>query len=249
MNTTVIRIGEIPAISRPEALRLAPAEFDRIVELLRSLDAEEWSRPTDCSLWDVRALVGHIVGAAEAQASVREFAHQFRAYRKHTEGSMIDAMTATQVSDRATLANDEIVERLAAVAPKAVRGRRRLPAPVRKIRMKVDAPFDQERWTLGYLYDVIFNRDTWMHRVDISRAVGREMVLTPEHDGRIVADVVAEWARRHGRSFTLTLTGPVGASYTSGDGGERLELDAIEFCRILSGRAEGEGLLTTEVPF
>ena len=26
-------------------------------------------------------------------------------------------------------------------------------------------------------------------------------------------------------------------------------LDAIEFCRILSGRASGAGLLTQEVPF
>jgi uncharacterized protein (TIGR03083 family) len=247
MNTTVTRVGEIPEISRPEALGLAAAEFDRIAELLRSLDAEQWSRRTDCALWDVRALVGHIVGAAEGQASVREFAHQMRAAKKRTEGSMIDAMTATQVRERAQLSSGEIVERLATIAPKAVRGRRRLPAPVRKMRMKVDPP--NERWTLGYLYDVIFNRDAWMHRVDLSRATGREMVLTAQHDGRIVADVVAEWARRHRQPFMLTLTGPAGGSYVAGDGGERLELDAVQFCRILSGRAEGEGLLSTEVPF
>jgi len=38
------------------------------------------------------------------------------------------------------------------------------------------------------------------------------MVLTPDHDARIVADVVAEWAGRHGRPFTLHLTGPAGGS-------------------------------------
>jgi uncharacterized protein (TIGR03083 family) len=249
MNTTVTPTDEIRALDRTEALELATAEFDRIVELLRSLDAREWSRPTDCPLWDVRALVGHIVGAAEGQASVREFAHQMRAAKKRTEGSMIDAMTATQVRERAQLSSGEIVERLAIIAPKAVRGRRRLPAPVRKMRMKVDPPFDNERWTLGYLYDVIFNRDAWMHRVDLSRATGRAMVLTAQHDGRIVADVVAEWARRHRQPFMLTLTGPAGGSYVAGDGGERLELDAVQFCRILSGRADGAGLLTTEVPF
>ncbi len=63
---------------------------------------------------------------------------------------------------------------------------------------------------MGYLLDVILTRDPWMHRVDIARATGRDLVLTPEHDGRIVADVVAEWARRHGQPFTLTLTGPAG---------------------------------------
>ena len=33
------------------------------------------------------------------------------------------------------------------------------------------------------------------------------MELTAGHDGRLVADVVTEWARRHGQPFTLTLTG------------------------------------------
>jgi hypothetical protein len=75
------------------------------------------------------------------------------------------------------------------------------------------------------------------------------MVLTPDHDGRLVADAVAEWSRRHGRSFALTLTGPAGGAYASGRSGETLELDAVEFCRILSGRAQGAGLLSTEVPF
>jgi hypothetical protein len=57
---------------------------------------------------------------------------------------------------------------------------------------------------MGYLLDTILTRDPWMHRVDIARATGRDMVLTADHDGRIVADVVAEWARRHGQPFTLT---------------------------------------------
>jgi hypothetical protein len=74
-------------------------------------------------------------------------------------------------------------------------------------------------------------------------------VLTAEHDGRLVTDVVSEWARRHGQPFTLTLTGDAGGVYVAGAGGEHIELDAVEFCRILSGRARGTGLLTTEVPF
>jgi len=65
----------------------------------------------------------------------------------------------------------------------------------------------------------------------------------------IVADVVAEWAARHGQPYTLRLTGPAGGSWTSGDGGPLLETDAIEFCRVLSGRGQASGLLTTQVPF
>ena len=65
----------------------------------------------------------------------------------------------------------------------------------------------------------------------------------------IVADVVAEWAERHGRPYSLTLTGPAGGSWTSGEGGPTIEMDAIEFCRVVSGRGTGEGLLQTQVPF
>jgi hypothetical protein len=106
-----------------------------------------------------------------------------------------------------------------------------------------------EKWRMGYLLDIILTRDPWMHRVDIARATGREMELTPQHDGRIIADVVAEWARRHGTAFTLTLSGPAGGVYVSGDGGEHLTIDAVEFARTLSGRTSGSGLLAQEVPF
>ena len=111
-------------------------------------------------------------------------------------------------------------------------------------------PFGTERWRLGYLMDRIYTRDTWMHRVDVTRAVGRDdLVLTPEHDGRLLADVVSEWAGRHGEPFELRLTGSVGGTYRAGEGGPELEVDAVEFMRILSGRASGQGLLATPVPF
>jgi hypothetical protein len=115
--------------------------------------------------------------------------------------------------------------------------------------MKQDPPFDQERWRYGYLVDTIFTRDTWMHRLDICRATGREMVLTPEHDGRLVADVVADWARRHGQPFTLTLDGPAGGRWHAGTGGETITLDALDFCWTLAGRAPATGLLAVHVPF
>jgi hypothetical protein len=106
-----------------------------------------------------------------------------------------------------------------------------------------------ESWKMGYLLDTILTRDAWMHRVDIARATGRELALTAEHDGRIVADAVGEWARRHGQPFSLELTGPAGGTFTRGSGGEAINLDAVELCRIFSGRGVGGGLLTHEVPF
>ena len=56
-----------------------------------------------------------------------------------------------------------------------------------------------------------------------------------------------EWAHRHGQSCTLELTGPAGGVW--GSGGERITLDAMEFCRKISGRGEATGLIATAVPF
>ncbi len=109
-----------------------------------------------------------------------------------------------------------------------------------------------EHWTNGFLLDTILTRDPWMHRMDIARAIGRPPTLTADHDGAIVADVVAEWADRHGQPYDLVLEGPAGGHFSSGAAAE-LRLDAIDFCRLLSGRAAthpvDHELLTVAVPF
>jgi len=249
MNPTVTRVDDIPAFSRAAAMEFASDEFARWLDLLRGLTREEWAAPTECEPWDVQAMACHVLGATESHSSVRETVHQMRAYRRATDQPMIDAMTALQIRDRADLSPADVVARFERAAPRSVRARRRMPGLLRRMPMKVDPPFDRDGWRLDYLMDVIYNRDAWMHRVDISRAIGRDMVLTPEHDGRLLADVIAEWARRHGQPFTMTLTSPAGGTYVAGEDGEHIELDAVEFCRILSGRARGAGLLSTEVPF
>jgi len=115
--------------------------------------------------------------------------------------------------------------------------------------MDIEVPGISETWKLGFLTDLILTRDVWMHRVDISRATGHDLELSAGHDGRLVADIVAEWARRHGRPFRLQLEGPAGGTFLQGSDGEEIAVDAIEFCRIVSGRAAGAGLLTQEVAF
>jgi len=250
LDTATIDAAVLSPLGHREAMGLAETELARMVAQLRSLSPEDWGRPTVCEQWDVRAMASHVLAMAEAQASVRQFAHDFRAANKRKDGKMIDAMTATQVRERSSMTPAAITDGLAAVAPKAVRARRRTPAPVRwAVRMKQDPPFEAERWQFGYLVDTIFTRDTWMHRLDISRATGRPMELTARHDGRLVADVVTEWARRHGQPFALTLTGTAGGQWRSGEAGEHLQLDALDFCWIVAARQPGTGLMATKVPF
>lgn len=250
---TATPIETIAPIARAEARELAMTEHSRLTDLLRTLSRDDWSQPTDCLLWDVRAMAGHSVGMMADFTSFRSLMRRMRAATKASKKSgqvFIDVMTAMQVADHAGLSSAELIARAEDVGPKAARWRNKAPALFRRMPMKEEVGGKTETWRMGYLLDTILTRDPWMHRVDISRATGRDLVLTPDHDGRIVADVVAEWARRHGQPFTLTLTGPAGGVFVGGDGsGEHITIDAVEFCRTLSGRSSGEGLLTQEVPF
>ncbi|MFI6322919.1 maleylpyruvate isomerase family mycothiol-dependent enzyme [Nonomuraea sp. NPDC050556] len=228
----------------------AATENQRFAELARSLEPQDWTRQTDCPAWDVRAMAAHVLGMMEFTCSVREFVHVVRAGGKAAgDRPAIDGMTEVQVAERASLTVEQLLDRLDGAAPRGARSRGRLPAPLRLMPMPTEVDGVKETWRLGYLFDIILTRDTWMHRIDVSRATGRKPVLTAEHDGAIVAGVVAEWARRHGRPYKLTLIGPAGGTFEGGQGGEEIVVDAVEFCRILSGRGSGEGLLTQAVPF
>jgi hypothetical protein len=60
--------------------------------------------------------------------------------------------------------------------------------------------------------------------------------LDPAHDERLVADIVAEWAQLHAEPFELLLTGTAGGTFSQGNGGEHVEMDALDFIRTLTGR-------------
>jgi uncharacterized protein (TIGR03083 family) len=238
-----------PALDRETAYRLAATEYERFLAVLRDLGPGDWSRPTECAEWDVRAMAAHVLGMAEMASSVRETARQNRLAGK--AGGGIDALTALQVREHARLDGDAIVAGLEAAVPRALRGRRRLSRVAGRVKLPEEQVVGAERewWRIGFLLDVILTRDVWMHRVDIARATGRDVRLTPDHDGVLVADVVAEWAQRHGRPYRLRLTGPAGGEWSSGSDGEEIDLDAVEFCRVLSGRGSSSGLLSQQVPF
>jgi uncharacterized protein (TIGR03083 family) len=238
------------ALDRNTAMRLAATEYGRYLDQLRTLGPEDWARPTDCPAWDVRAMAAHNLGMAEMVTSLRENMRQnMKAMRRG--GVMIDALTGLQVEERVAMGPQQIIDRYAEVAPRAAAGRRRLAGLMGWAPMPVTMPLNgaEERWVFGFIHDTILTRDTWMHRVDTAQATGRELVLTADHDGVIVADVVAEWAGRHGGAYVLRLTGPAGGTWSAGSGGPELELDAVEFCRTISRRVPGAGLLDVEVPF
>ena len=250
MPSQAVDVATVRPLERPEAVAVAEREYGRYVDQLRELSDADWLAETECPPWNVEQMAAHVLGQTEFIASIREFAHQRMATRGAT-GDRQDAMNDLQIRDRAALTPRQIVERLTAAAPASIRARRRRPRFVRRIGFTIsfrESP--PERWTFAYLFDVIFTRDTWMHRLDTCRALGSDPVVSADHDGRIVQDIVRDWARRHGQPFELDLSGPAGGSYRRGTGGERIELDALHFCTLLSGRSGGgSGLLSTLTPF
>ncbi len=252
MNATTtawIDVEGLEPLSESEIWDLAQAEYTRMLGVLRSLSDADWSRPTDCAVWTVRDMLGHLVGAAEGFSNPLEMMHQYlmgaRLIRQgRTDGRQpVDGANALQVADRAGRPVAELLDRYEAVIQPVLRWRHRLRhLPVTM--QDVAGPL-----TFRQLFEVILTRDTWIHRLDIARATGRSFEATADHDGRFVQDLIQVWASRHARPFRLSLAGPAGGNYQYGEGGEELALDALEFGRLLSGRGRGEGLLATRVVF
>ena len=253
-SSSTTDVVDIPRIAHREAMGLTATENAVFLDVLEGID-DEWALQTDCTRWDVRALVVHVIASAQAQASPVEFVRQLRAGRRLTVEiggtHWVDGLNEAQLRARRDLPVAGLPASWERASAAALTARTRMPAPLRALPV---LPLGEALGTdlgwkpLGYLFGIGFTRDVWMHRVDLTRAVGRPMRLMQEHDGRLVADIVAEWATLHADPFTLHLSGPAGGSYRRGTTGEVVEIDAVEFCRVLCGRADATGVLTHRLP-
>jgi uncharacterized protein (TIGR03083 family) len=228
----------------PDADLLAMAAYKSLLTDISELSADDWQRSTDCDRWNVRDLVAHLVGAAQGHASMLTFMRQYTwgmRHRRAFDGSTLDAMNQHQVDDQEGRSPHTLLDQLVELAPRAVAGRSR------RARLLGWAPIGVEEagsWsegtptktTMANLCAVVLTRDVWAHRLDLARACGRQPRLDPDVDGRIVADIVADWAHRHGQPVTLTLTGNAGGTFRFGTAGEPLTLDALDFARLMAGR-------------
>ncbi len=244
-------VTSIPRIEHQEAMAITEVENQRFADQLASFGPDDWSKPTDCALWDVRAVAAHVVGSAAAQISPREFIRQVRKGKplRQEIGAKYfwDGMNEVQVRERAGLTADELRAMWDTDSARALRARTKLPRPIAKLPL-LNLPAPIGRQPLAYLFDVGFTRDGWMHRIDLAHSTGRAFDADAEHDGRIIADIVAEWAGTHGKPFTLELVGPAGGTFRAGTGGDTVRMDAIECIRVLAERVPGEGILTHTLP-
>lgn len=246
--------GDLVAVAdHPTWMALTRDAYQRLADAFAALDPADWERPTPCEGWTVRDMGGHIVGAMRSAARFRELASQQREIKarvKRTGENEVDVMTEVQIARTADLSPDRLVAEMQSLVESAVKGRRRMPGFLRRAaKIHVEMGAIDETWTLDYLLGCILTRDAWLHRVDLADSVGGPIELD-ENDRAIVGDVAVEWAQRHGQDVDLGLTGPAGGRLVIGSGGPRIEVDAIEFCRVVSGRSTHlHPLMAQPVPF
>ncbi len=243
MTPTIIwRARELPQTDRATARANSAAEYGALAAFVAALGPDDWARPTDCEGWTVRHMVAHLAGAAEsgARPSVA-LRHNAKATLGALRGPLapVDYMCASQIADRAALTDEEVKRDLIQWTALAPDGIARTPGFVLRQRLPRFAGL-RPGATLRYLFDTIYTRDAWLHRVDLARATGRpraESSADAEVIAQVIRDLDLEW---EGPAVDLTLTGPGGGSWTIGEGAPAAHVreDGVAFMRLLSGRSD-----------
>jgi uncharacterized protein (TIGR03083 family) len=235
----VTHISAVPGLDGAEARRIATTQSEKMLSLLRDLSDEEWATETDCVGWSVHDVAAHLLGWAEAIVSPPKFVRQFVAARPlaKEKGNIVEAANYLQVEARRETSNRELLAELEVALPRMLKFRSNFARFVRY------APYYDGllgATNVGYVMNVIFTRDTFMHRADITRPLRRDMNLG-EDDRRLVEDVVRDWAKRSDAQVSLNLTGPAGGRYlTAAAPVADVTLDAVDFGRILTRREPPE---------
>lgn len=237
--STIANAESIPYINADEAHRLLTTALRRFMTLIESLHADDWSKPTACTAWNVHDMVAHQAGGYASGTSYKEMIRQYTS--KPKPGQLPeDAINDLQVGERKSRTPAELIAELKQIGEVAARN--------------WAYGFNAIKWihtphpvggfmSIRHLMWVTHSRDTWMHRLDICRAANRPFEQTREHDGRIVELVVLDTAKKltkklNGQAITLSLTGIAGGIWQIGKGSPvaEMEMDALDFNIFASGR-------------
>ncbi len=234
MTTAPTPAASLPQTLPEEAARLIAEQLTAYVGELRALDPAEWFKPTDCSRWDVRQIAAHIAGALDESAHVTVLARHLYRARKNRDLGLADAINEQQLAERTHRRGPEIVDEIERLTPRAVRRRLTMPRVVRRIPVPGDdLPAGSN---IAYLFDVIYPRDVWLHRIDTERATGRGLQPTSGACA-IVAQVVRDLARNWNEPTWVLDLGEFGRWMVgTGQPVATVHSDAVDYLRLLSGR-------------
>jgi uncharacterized protein (TIGR03083 family) len=245
MQTEDRTTARIEPLHRSHAAQIAEAEVRAFRDLIAKLEEADWDRATDSAGWRVREVVAHVGGQYEELARISTFLRRLRsAHNRYSDRTVLDGHNQVQIDELGAKTPGELVARLDRFGPAGLRAVKRMPALIRRLPSTLffpGAPLPNR--SLGYLFDILTPRDTWMHRLEVARATARTFALD-SHDRVIVAQVIRDLDKGWpGGPVTLELTGPAGGTWTLGVGAgtDAVRADAVEMMLHLSGRA-GLGL-------
>ena len=236
---TISDAVSIPYVTADEAFHLLQFELGRFLELVENLGPEDWSKPTACTEWEVREMVAHQAGGYASGTGYKEMFRQGK--HRPKPGQLIeDAINEFQVRERANKSPAELIAELRKVGPVAARKW----AYEFRIAKLISFPHrDAGKLSFRHVMWVIHSRDTWMHRLDICRATGREFVQSADVDSRhvelIMLDVANTLERKfNGPALVFELTGIGGGTWKIGQGEPvaTICMDVLEFNIYASGR-------------
>ncbi len=236
---------DVPRPKPSDYSALANAELQAFLSLLEKLEPDEWSRPTPCSLWDVRDVVAHQAGHIQSGkgfmgvfAQVNPIATAPYLRRRM---STLDGMNQKQVDLRRDIPTDSLIAELREGTPASIAARERLNFASARIPLPVPPV---GLMPLRTLLLRIFPRDMWIHRLDIADATGKPFETADSHTPTMLAlamEDAARFARKKERTVNLGihLRGPAGGDWDLARGtGARVELEMTleDFLRRTSGR-------------
>jgi uncharacterized protein (TIGR03083 family) len=235
---TFAAASRLPLPERDNATLTGQAEGRAVLALLRRLGDRDWQRPTDSGDWDVRTLISHLVGHCEDSLRLRTMLRrELAGKRRYPDKSSVDAHNEVQVHDHRADSGPELVERFGLLWPRAVKARGRRPTALRRMTVS-SGDTTIPRFNLGYLLDVLYDRELWMHRLDLAWATGQPFTIS-DHDRLIVEQVVRDLALAwRDVPLALDLTGTAGGMWTIGAGEPVacVRADAVTFMRTMAGR-------------
>jgi uncharacterized protein (TIGR03083 family) len=236
---TIFPAEQVPYITADEAIVLLRTELERFLALMESLDAEDWNKPTACTVWTVRDILAHQAGGYASGSSYKEMIHQYMRIPK--KGQLPeDAVNEAQLAERVGKTPAELIAELRNVGPLAAE---KWAYQFRLMKWITIPHRDVGSLSMRHLMWVIHSRDTWMHRLDICRATGRKFEQTAAHDGRIAALVMRDVSQvlskkqNQGR-VVFELSGIAGGTWETGAGSfiSTIQMDVLDFNIYASGR-------------
>jgi uncharacterized protein (TIGR03083 family) len=239
ISSSVLAAVGIPDVTADEAYSLMVTQLEKFISLVKTLSPEDWSKPTACTLWNVRDILAHQAGG---YASGKGYWEMIRQYARIPKAGQLpeDAVNELQLRERANCSPDQLITELEQVGPAAVRNW----AYGFHLMKAVAIPHAVAgTLSLRYLMWVIHSRDTWMHRLDICRATGRTFEPSAGQDRRLVALIVRDVERSlrnklGGKSLVFDLSGFAGGAWQVGPGEPTavIRMDALDFSIFASGR-------------